>query len=89
MFLSLKPNLIFAEMSSNRVQAVRYSLKGTNKPKTRSLKSTSGELFDKLKSSVSSKSAPAATSPQKHSESENHQGRSTDSVKYSYSHSPR
>lgn len=82
----LKTRLTIAEMSSNRVQSVRYSLKGSSQPKTRSLKSTSGDLFDKLKSSVSSKSATALP---KHFESENHQGRSTDSFKYSYSHSPR
>ena len=81
-------------MSSNRVQAVRYSLKGSSQPKTRSLASTSGDLFDKLKSSVASKTAPPPSAVPKPTskdlpESENHQGRLTDSLKYSYSHSPR
>lgn len=85
----LKTSLIIAEMSSNRVQAVRYSLKGSSQPKTRSLKSTSGDLFDKLKSSVASKAALTTAALPEHSESENHQGSSTDSFKYNYSHSPR
>ena len=57
--------------------------------------SSSGDLFDKLKSSVTSKSTPVLSAVPKPtskdvSESENHQGKSTDySFKYSYSNSPR
>ena len=85
-------------MSSDRAHPVRYSLKGTSQPKIRPLNSStrsSGDLFDKLKSSVASKSAAPSSSMPKPTfkdpvESENYERKSANySFKYTYSHSPR